>query len=41
MEGIDFEMLTESIIAALDNEMIGEIITVDSSDGDVVRVIIE
>ena len=41
MEGIDIEMLTESIIAALDNEMIGEIITVDSSDGDVVRVIIE
>lgn len=41
MEGIDFEMLTESIIAALDNEMIGDIITVDSSDGDVVRVIIE
>lgn len=41
MEGIDFEMLTESIIAALDNEMIGDIITVDSSDGDVVRIIIE
>ncbi|MGG7144484.1 SHOCT-like domain-containing protein [Clostridium nigeriense] len=41
MEGIDFEMLTESIIAALDNEMIGDIITVDSSNGDVVRIIIE
>ena len=41
MEGIDIEMLTESIIAALDNEMIGDIITVDSSNGDVVRVIIE
>lgn len=41
MEGIDFEMLIETIIAALDNEMIGEIVSVDSSDGDVVRVIIE
>jgi len=41
IEGIDFEMLTESIIAALDNEMIGDIITVDSSNGDVVRIIIE
>lgn len=41
MEGIDFEVLIETIIAALDNEMIGEIVTVDSSDGDVVRVVIE
>ncbi|WP_308780705.1 hypothetical protein [uncultured Clostridium sp.] len=41
MEGIDFEMLIETIIAALENEMIGEIVSVDSSDGDVVRVIIE
>ena len=41
MEGIDFEVLIETIIAALDNEMIGEIVTVDSSDGDVIRVVIE
>ncbi|MDY4252802.1 hypothetical protein [Clostridium sp.] len=41
MEGIDFEVLIETIIAALENEMIGEIVTVDSSDGDVVRVVIE
>ncbi len=41
MEGIDFEMLSESIIAALDNEMLGEIVTVDSSNGDIVRVVIE
>ncbi len=41
MEGIDFEVLIETIIAALDNEMIGEIVTVDSSDGDIVRVVIE
>lgn len=41
MEGIDFEMLSQSIIAALDNEMLGEIVTVDSSNGDIVRVVIE
>lgn len=41
MEGIDFEMLSQSIIAALDNEMLGEIVTVDSSKGDIVRVVIE
>ena len=41
MEGIDFEMLSESIITALDNEMLGEIVTVDSSNGDIVRVVIE
>lgn len=41
MEGIDFEVLSESIIAALDNEMLGEIVTVDSNNGDVVRVVIE
>lgn len=41
MEGIDFEVLIETIIAALENEMVGEIVTVDSSDGDVVRVVIE
>ena len=41
MEGIDFEVLIETIIAGLDNEMIGEIVTVDSSDGDVIRVVIE
>ena len=27
MEGIDFEMLIETIIAALDNEMIGEMLS--------------
>lgn len=41
MEGIDFEMLSESIITALDNEILGEIVTVDSSNGDIVRVVIE
>lgn len=41
MEGIDFEVVSESIIAALDNEMLGEIVNVDSSKGDVVRVVVE
>lgn len=41
VEGIDFEMLSEAIIAALQNEMLGEIVTVDSSKGDKVRVVVE
>lgn len=41
LDGIDFEVLAESIIAALDNEMLGEIITVNSSKGDIVRVVVE
>lgn len=41
MEGIDFEVLSESIITALENEMLGEIVTVDSGKGDIVRVVIE
>lgn len=41
VEGIDFEMMSEAIIAALENEMLGEIVTVDSSKGDKVRVVVE
>lgn len=41
MEGLDFEMLSEAIIVALQNEMLGEIVTVDSSKGDIVRVVVE
>lgn len=41
MEGLDFEMLSQAIIAALENEMLGEIVTVDSSQGDKVRVVVE
>lgn len=41
MEGIDLEMMTQSIISSLDNEMLGEIVTVDSANGDKVRILIE
>lgn len=41
LEGIDFEMLSQAIVAALENEMLGEIVTVDSSQGDKVRVVVE
>lgn len=41
LQGVDFEMLSEAIIAALENELLGEIVTVDSSKGDVVRVVVE
>ncbi|WP_195619360.1 hypothetical protein [Clostridium paraputrificum] len=41
MEGIDLEVMTSAIISSLDNEMLGEIVTVDSANGDKVRVVIE
>lgn len=41
MEGIDSEMLIQSITAALDNKLMGEIVKVNSHDGDVVRIFIE
>ena len=41
MEGIDLEVLTSAIVSSLDNEMLGEIVTVDSANGDKVRVVIE
>ena len=41
MEGIDLEVMTGAIISSLDNEMLGEIVTVDSANGDKVRVVIE
>lgn len=41
VEGVDFEALAESIISALEDETLGDIVTVDSSKGDVVRVVVE
>lgn len=40
MEGVDMEAMTEAVIQCLDSESIGDIITVDSADGDHVRVFI-
>lgn len=40
MEGVDMEAMTEAVIQCLDSESIGDIITVESADGDHVRVFI-
>ncbi len=40
MEGVDVEALTEMVIQCLDSESIGDIVTVDSADGDHIRVFI-
>lgn len=40
MEGVDVEALTEAVIQCLDSESIGDIVTVESADGDNVRVFI-
>ena len=37
----EIEVMTGAIISSLDNEMLGEIVTVDSANGDKVRVVIE
>ena len=40
MEGVDVEALTETVIQCLDSEAIGDIVMVDSADGDHVRVFV-
>lgn len=40
MEGVDMEAITDAVIQCLDSESIGDIITVESADGDNVRVFI-
>lgn len=40
MEGVDMEALTDAVIQCLDSESIGDIITVESADGDHIRVFI-
>ncbi|WP_251861689.1 hypothetical protein [Clostridium sp. Marseille-Q2269] len=41
LEGLDLEMLTETISKAIENEMLGEIVSVNSGKGDIVRIVIE
>ena len=41
MQGIDIESLMNTIISCLDNEMMGEIVNVESASGDTVKVYIE
>lgn len=40
MEGVDVEAMTEAVIQCLDSESIGDIVTMDSADGDHVRIFI-
>lgn len=40
MEGVDMEAMTDAVIQCLDTESIGDIVTVESADGDNVRVFI-
>lgn len=40
MEGVDIEALTEAVVQCLDSESIGDIVTVDSADGDHIRIFI-
>lgn len=40
MEGLDMEAMTEAVIQCLESESIGDIVTVDTADGDHVRIFI-
>ena len=40
LKNIDLDALTASILECLDNETLGDIVTVDASDGSTVRVFI-
>ena len=40
MEGVNMEELTDAVLQCLDSEAIGDIVTVDSADGDKVRIFV-
>ncbi len=41
LDGIELEQLVNTIVTCLDNEVMGEIVDVTSSKGDIVKVVIE
>lgn len=41
MQGVDMEQLVNTIVQCLDNEVMGEIVNVNSAQGDIVQVVIE
>ena len=41
LEGINLEELFDTVIECLDSEVMGEIVSVDSAQGDMVRIVIE
>ena len=41
MDGIDIDELMNTIVSCLDNEVIGEIVDICSSEGDTVKIVID
>lgn len=41
MNGIDIDELMNTLVSCLDNEVMGEIVDVYSSEGDIVKIVIE
>lgn len=41
IKGVNTEELIETIVSCLDSEVMGEIVSVDSAEGDIVRIVIE
>ncbi|MEW8995053.1 hypothetical protein [Clostridium sp.] len=41
MDGIDIDELMNTLVSCLDNEVMGEIVDICSSEGDTVKIVIE
>ena len=41
MDGIDIDALMNTLISCLDNEVMGEIVNISSSEGDIVKIFID
>ncbi len=41
MEGLDMEQLMDAVAECLDSRVVGDFITVDSADGDKIRIFVE
>ena len=41
MDGIDIDALMNTLVSCLDNEVMGEIVNISSSEGDIVKIFID
>lgn len=41
MDGINVDEIMNTVISCLDNEIIGEIVDIESAEGDIVKIVIE
>lgn len=41
MEGVNPDEIMKTVMAAIDNDVVGEIVNIESADGDIIKIIIE